>query len=101
MPRAAAEIDDYRVQVEARVHALLKKCKSNGTLAEVKDYIFNQNHGTSPRIWLVGMVNLFDRERDVVDLDQDELMVFQGAWNYFPHRSLDGRSPADVFLERS
>jgi len=101
MPHDAAEIDEYRVQVEVRVRALLKKWKSNATLGDVKDYILNQNHGTRPRIWLTDMAKLVGRKCDIVDLDQAELMVFQDAWNYFPHRSLNGRSPTEVFLELS
>jgi len=101
MPRNAAEIDAYSARVEKRVRALLKKWKSKATLDDIKDYIFNTSHGTRPRIWLNDMADLFGRQCDVVDLKQGELMVFQDAWNYFPHRSLNGRSPTEVFLELS
>jgi hypothetical protein len=101
MPRNAAEIDDFRERVEARVRSLLKKTNTVATLDDIKDYIFNQNHQTRPRVWLDDMVELFGRACDVVDLDNAELMVFQDAWNYFPHSSLNGRSPAEVFLELS
>jgi hypothetical protein len=34
---------------------------------------------------------------DVDDIDERELRIIQDAWNYFPHRFLNGRCPAEVF----
>jgi hypothetical protein len=101
MPQNSAEIEYYRTRVEASVRALLEKSKSNATLDDIKDYMFNQIHDTPPRIWLYDATKLFGLGPDPVEMDNAELMVLEDSWNYFPHRSLNGRSPAEIFLELS
>jgi len=101
MPSDPAEIDKYRVKVEARVRVLLQEARGETTLDDIKVFVFYRDHDTPPRIWLYEMAELFGQGPDPVAMSNAELMVLQDAWNYFPHRSLNGRSPAEVFLALS
>jgi hypothetical protein len=100
MPRDAAEIEDCRTRVEARLCALLEEAQSSVTIDDIKHYIFGQSHTTRPRVWIDHVADLFGRVPGTIEMDT-VLSVFQDAWNYFPHRSLNGSSPIERFLELS
>jgi hypothetical protein len=40
-------------------------------------------------------------QRSVDDIDDAALQVIQDAWNYFPHRFLNGRCPTEVVAKLS
>jgi hypothetical protein len=100
MPTNTAEVNDYRILLEACIRALLREAKSKATLDDIRDYIFNQDHLTRPRVWIDGVIDLIGAAPGTVDIDV-MLPVIQDAWNYLPHRSLNGRSPIERLLEFS
>jgi hypothetical protein len=48
--------------------------------------------------FLTQLFALFDSLSNPTDTDT-LLPIIQDAWNYFPHRGLDGRCPAKLFLK--
>lgn len=93
------EIDrivEYRTILSARILYLLVSFESEATVEEIKQLIFEHDGQTPPSEWLVDLVDLFRAE----EADVDSLLpVIQDAWNYFPHRSLGGRCPAEVMVD--
>jgi IS30 family transposase len=45
------------------------------------------------------MLSAIDRE-DIDRIDDEEIQVIQDAWNYFPHRALGGKCPAEIMAEQ-
>ena len=57
--------------------------------------VFEHDGVTDPSECLADLLMLFNAGED--DLDH-LLSVVQESWNYFPHRSLGGRCPAEVMI---
>ena len=89
-------MDSHRVLTELRLSELLLRSKSTATLADVQSLIFDELNKFA--VYLSRLLALFDSADNGVNIDT-LLPVIQDAWNYFPHRSLEGRSPAEVFAE--
>ena len=66
----------------------------DGLLDTIKKMIFDFA-SEDFRLYLFAMLKAF-RYHDIDDIDQATLQVIQDAWNYFPHRFLNGRCPAEV-----
>jgi hypothetical protein len=91
-------IETYRMLTEERVQHLLDNVKNAASLDTIRDIIYDFA-GEEFQLYLVIMLKAF-RYDDIDDVDQATLQVIQDAWNYFPHRSLDGRCPAVGFVLR-
>jgi hypothetical protein len=92
--RDTARISSFRTLTEMRLSALLKRAGSAERLEAIKRLIFEESQdGLSP--YVTKMLRLFES----ADVDGDIVLpVLQDAWNYFPHRSLNGQSPAERLL---
>ena len=96
LKHAGYTIVEYRAILSARILYLLVSFESEATVEEIKQLIFEHDGQTPPSEWLVDLVDLFRAE----EADVDSLLpVIQDAWNYFPHRSLGGRCPAEVMVD--
>ncbi len=84
------QILEQRKEIEQELVRMLKKTKSNFSLQDVKDTIF-QEEDTNDMMKVVAM---FDRGGDASELST-VLELVSDAWNYFPHKLLNGFSPAD------
>jgi len=95
------EIDNsYQCRlVETRLASLLEQARSTVTVDAIKYAIFNLGH-TRFREYRDGMLELLDSSDSAVDIDV-AVPVIQDAWNFFPHQSLNGQSPAEVFESKS
>ncbi len=60
----------------------------------VKDAIFNEEETDD----MMKVVAMFDRDGDASELS-NILELVSDAWNYFPHKLLNGFSPAEKSLE--
>jgi hypothetical protein len=85
--------------VETRLATLLEQARSTLTVDAIKYVIFHLGH-TRFREYRDGMLELLDSTDSAVDIDI-ALPVIQDAWNFFPHQSLNGQSPAEVFESKS
>ena len=82
---------------EERVQHLLDNVENAASLDTIKEMIFNFA-GENFNFYLFAMLKAF-RYDDIDDVDAATLQVIQDAWNYFPHRFLKGRCPAEVMAE--
>ncbi|MBU2219641.1 hypothetical protein KJ665_00675 [Patescibacteria group bacterium] len=88
------EIIKKREEIEGEFLRLLKKISSPFSVEHIKDIIYYEKDNDD----LTKIISIFDRGGDVKELDQI-LEIVNDAWNYFPHKSLDGLCPMDKILE--
>ena len=83
-----------RKEIEQELIDMLKETKSDFSLQHVKDAIFDEEDNDD----MMKVVAMFDRGGDTSELD-NILELVTDAWNYFPHKALNGLSPRDKILE--
>lgn len=88
------EIFMKRKEIESELENKLKEVRSDFDVEYIKQIIFEED-GTDD---LTDIIMLFDTGQGAVEL-QDVLETVNEAWNYFPHKILDGLSPAEKLLE--
>ena len=84
------EIIDERREIEEYTVALLKKVKSDFTFKDVTDAIYNETEQGD----LTKMIAMFDTGEG--DELSNILDILTDAWNYFPHKTLGGKSPEEM-----
>jgi len=80
-----------RKEIEQELIGLLKEHKSPFTLKDIEEIIYNEEESDD----LMKVVRIFDRGGDASEL-QNILDLATDAWNYFPHKALDGLSPQEM-----
>lgn len=88
------EIKDRKKEIEEEITRMLKKCESDFDLDYIKMVVFEEEESDD----MMKIVAAFDRGGDAGELE-NILELATDAWNYFPHRTLSGKSPAEVALE--
>lgn len=73
---------------------MLKETGSDFTLDHIKKIIYNED-GTDA---MTDIIAMFDTGQGAVEL-QNIMETINDAWNYFPHKIIDGMSPAEKILE--
>ncbi len=89
-----SEFKNEKKQAEEDIVEMLKETESDFTLEDVKEVIYNEEDSDDYQ----HVVAMFDRGGDSVEL-QDILDVVTEAWNYFPHKALNGLSPKEKTME--
>ncbi len=89
-------IVEYRALLSARISFLLERFGSEATREDIERLILEEDGATHPSECFADLLMLFNASED--DLDS-LLLVIQDTWNYFPHRSLGGRCPAEVMVD--
>jgi hypothetical protein len=84
---------------EERIQHLLDNVENAASLDTIKGLIYDFESDEF-KLYLFAMLKAF-RYKEIDDVDQATLQVIQDAWNYFPHRFLNGRCPAEVMAELS
>jgi hypothetical protein len=92
MKKSEKEISVHRKEVEGEIIDLLKKTKSHFTLDDVKRAIFNENDTDD----MQKVIAMFD-DGNLENLS-NVIETVTDAWNYFPHKILDGLSPEEKLL---
>jgi hypothetical protein len=85
----------HRTLIEARLSKFLKQSGSTETVEEIKNLIF-EGAPQDFKSYVDYLLSTFENPESTVDIDA-ALPVIQDAWNYFPHRFLNGRCPVEVF----
>jgi len=86
-------------QVEKKLQSMIKKygLEKKITVEKIKKWIYSS--GTNARdasnTFLAKCLQVFP-EFDDIDKMNGMLQVLSDAWNYFPHKSLGGKSPKDM-----
>ena len=87
------QILERRKEIEQELLDMLKETKSDFTLDHVRDVIYNEEDNDD----MQKIIAMFD-DGDLENLS-NVLELVTDAWNYFPHKLLDGLSPAEKLLE--
>jgi len=93
MHQTKEEIDEYKMEVEADVNQLLEDTGSDFTLDDVRDVIYNEEENDD----MQKVIAMFD-DGDPANLS-NAVEVATDTWNYFPHKILEGLSPAEILLK--
>lgn len=88
------EVAKKRKEVEKKLQELLKTTRSSFNLEDIKDIIYNENGHES----LKDIIAIFDTGQNMLKIE-DILQTVNDAWNYFPHKTLEGLSPTEKFME--
>lgn len=88
------QILERRKEIEQELVHMLKETESDFTLLHVKDTIYHEEENDD----MMKVVAMFDRGGDASELD-NILELVTDAWNYFPHKALNGLSPREKILE--
>jgi hypothetical protein len=94
--QAPQPIKMRRKATEMRLGDELRRANSFLNLGQVMAFTSESNvqwHRTHLELMLTAF------NCDVDDVDQSLLQLLQDVWNFFPHRFLDGRCPAELFDE--
>ncbi len=82
-----------REEIEKELLALIQKTKSDITLEEIQDIIYDETDFDD----LNDVIRMFDMGSPY-EL-QNVIETLNDAWNYFPHRILNGLCPAEVMRQ--
>jgi hypothetical protein len=83
----------YRMFLSASVSALLKRRGSSATVEDIETLVLTHETDEHPAECFAAIALTLDAAED----ELEALMpVIQDAWNYFPHRALGGRCPAEI-----
>lgn len=91
----AKEIKNKRKKLEKKFARLAKKYLFRVDFDKVVEFVNNENYQS----------NHADTYKDLVELGIPEeavlnsLPLFQDIWNFFPHKSLNGKYPAEMYRE--
>ena len=94
LTNTALEISVKREEIEKKLEELLKQTESDFSLEDIKKIIYNEKDQND----LVKIIEIFDNGQNVDDLNS-VLAIVNDAWNYFPHKCLDGLSPMEKFFK--
>jgi hypothetical protein len=88
------QILERRKEIEKELLDMLKETKSDFGLDDIKEIIYNEDGQDD----LTDVVAMFDIGQGLTELE-NILEIINDAWNYFPHKILNGLSPAEKLLE--
>lgn len=88
------QILQRRKELKNELVDMLKETKSDFTLDYILDAIYNEEDNDD----MMKVVAMFDRGGGISELE-NILELVNDAWNYFPHKTLNGLSPAEKVLE--
>ena len=88
------EILKKRKEIEKEISQMLKEINSPFNVEHIKDIIYHEEDSDD----LMKIVSVFDRGGSTEELNKI-LEIVNDAWNYFPHKSLNGLCPMEKILE--
>lgn len=88
------EIFTRRMAIKDQLNKLLKDADSDYSDEDVIDAIYYETNSKD----FTDIIAMFDNGQDAVELE-NVLETINDAWNYFPHKILDGFSPAEKVSE--
>lgn len=94
--------DKTTKQVEDKLNALIEKyrIKEKIMVDEIKGWIWNAKGHAMEAVnqYHKKCFQLFPEPKDIDEMN-DIMQAFTDAWNFFPHKELDGKSPNELFKE--
>ena len=92
--KSKQQILKRRKEIEQELVDMLKKTKSPFSLEHIKDIIFHEEDNDD----MQKVIAIFDRGGGISELS-NILELVSDAWNYFPHKAINGLSPAEKLFE--
>ena len=89
------DIIKKRIDIENQLNELINSMDLNINFNEIKEMIYNENDQRT----LHEIMVKFDKGQNVDELN-NILATVNDAWNYFPHKVLNGLSPAEKILKK-
>lgn len=89
------EIKNKRKRIEKKFEKLAKRYVFRLDFKKVVDFVYQENYQTNHANMYKDFVKLGIPEEAVFN----SLRLFQDIWNFFPHRSLAGKCPAEKYQE--
>jgi len=87
------EIIEKRKEIEREVEDFLKETGSDFKLEDILETIYEEEETDD----FTDLIAMFDMGQGAVEL-QTVTELLSDAWNYFPHKILGGKSPAEMLL---
>lgn len=84
-----------RKEVESEIEDLLEKIGSNFSLEDIKQAVYEEDDNKC----LAEIVSMFDKGQKIDELNKI-LEIVNDAWNYFPHKIINGLCPMEKLMER-
>ena len=91
--KSKKQILERRKKIEEDLLDMINETKSDFGLENIKDAIYNEEESDD----MMKVVAMFERGGDASELD-NILELVSDAWNCFPHKILNGLSPAEQIL---
>lgn len=88
--KSKENIVERQKEIEQELALMLKQTGSDFTVEDVKTAIYEEEDNDD----MQKIIAMFD-DGDPVNLS-NVLELVTDAWNYFPHRTLGGKSPAEM-----
>ena len=95
METTQEQIIERRNEIEQELEELLRETNNDFTLDYIKEIIYQEEDHDD----LMKIVAIFDCGGDISEME-NILELVNDAWNYFPHKLLDGLSPMEVILKQ-
>ena len=95
-PNENREVLMRKGQIEGKLVELLMEVKSGFNVEDIKDVIYHED-GFAAHVF-AKILPMFDTGFGNADINELTSLLMD-AWNYFPHDSLDGLSPAEISSE--
>ena len=89
------EIKNKRKKLQKNYEKLKEKYGISTSFDKLKDFLFNENYSSHFADFYTD-IEVIGIKRDMVI---ENTQFFQDFWNYFPHKKLDGKCPADRYRE--
>jgi hypothetical protein len=90
---APRQIREARERTERQLHRELQIAGSSLNVEKVRCLVFEFDTSAA-RTFLSAMLAALDCE--IESIDKDRLYLIEDVWDYFPHRFLQGRCPAEI-----
>lgn len=85
------EVLEKRREIERELEDVLKETGSDFTLDDIREAIYEEEETDD----FTDLIAMFDTGQGAAEL-QTVTELLSDAWNYFPHKILGGKSPAEV-----
>ncbi|MFH0791715.1 MAG: hypothetical protein V1905_00675 [bacterium] len=90
------EILRKRNEIEKKLSNILKEINNPLTLGQIRDIIYREKNDNE----LTKIIQVFDRGQSIKELNRI-FEIINDAWNYFPHKCLDGLCPMEAILKHN
>lgn len=90
------QIKNKRKNLEKKFNKLAQKNDLKTSFKEVVDFVYRENYKTNFADYFTDLKKLRIPQKLIIE----KANLFNDIWNYFPHQTLKGKSPAEAYQER-